>query len=76
MLYYTIYVKNLQNDTGYIDVSLEDDQLLKDYLQFLDIGVKTHRSYTVVNPPGTRGRKATFSLNLAEVAAIMTVSPE
>lgn len=74
MVYYTIYVKDLGNGTGYIDVGLEDDQLLKDYLQFLDIGVRPHRTYTIVNPAGSRGKKGAFTINMAEVCAITTMS--
>jgi len=75
MIYYTIYVKNLSNGTGYIDVALEDDQLLKDYLQFLDIGMKAHRTYKVVNAAGAKGASGLFTLNLAEVSAITTIKP-
>ena len=74
MIYYTIYVKNLHNGTGYIDVGLEDDQLLKDFQQYLDIGLKTHRSYRMANPTG--GQSAgLFAVNLAEVSAITTMPP-
>ena len=45
MIYYTIFVKGLNNSTGYIDVALSDDQLLKDFMQYLDIGIKPHRTY-------------------------------
>jgi hypothetical protein len=75
MIYYTIYIKNLSNGTGYIDVALDDDQLLKDYLQFLDIGMKAHRSYRVVNAAGAKGASGLFSLNLSDVSAITTINP-
>ncbi len=70
MVYYTIYIKHLHNSTGYIDVGLEDDQLLKDYLQFLDIGIKAHRTYVIHNPAGQQGQKGVFSINLNEITAI------
>ena len=50
MIYYTIYLKQLNSDTGYIDLGLEDDQLFKDFLTFLDIGMKSHRTYPLSNP--------------------------
>ncbi len=74
MIYYTIYVKNLNNGTGYIDVGLEDDQLMKDYLQFLDIGVRPHRTYPVANAAGMRGKKGQFTINMTEVSAITIMS--
>ena len=49
MVYFTIYLKNLNNGTGYVDTALADDQLMRDYLQFLDINVKAHRAYAVVD---------------------------
>jgi len=76
MLYYTIYVKNLHNDTGYIDVALEDEQLLKDYLQYLDIGVRPHRSYPMTSAAGPRGTPDQFAVNVAEVVAITTSAPK
>jgi hypothetical protein len=74
MIYYTIYVKNLNNGTGFIDVGLEDDQLLKDYLQFLDIGVRPHRTYPIANAPALRGKKGQFTINMTEVSAITIMS--
>jgi len=53
---------------------LEDDQLLKDYLQFLDIGVRPHRTYAIANAPAMRGKKGQFSVNLTEVSAITIMS--
>ena len=75
MLYYTIYVKSLHNGTGYIDVALEDDQLMKDFMQYLDIGVRSHRSYLLTNPAGTLGEPGQFAINVAEVLAITTAAP-
>jgi hypothetical protein len=79
LIYYTIYTKGLNNSSGYIDVALADDQLLKDYLQYLDIGIKPVRSYVLVEPPKAQGKNVAptglFSVNLAEVSAIMTVKP-
>ena len=80
MIYYTIYVKNLHNDTGYIDVALTDDQLLKDFMQYLDCGIKPNRSYTITAPPGASGKPVqstgTFAINLSEVAAISIMKPD
>ena len=80
MIYYTIYVKNLHNGTGYIDVALTDDQLLKDFKQFLDCNIKPDRSYTVTAPPGAQGKPVestgTFVINLAEVTAIAILKPD
>jgi hypothetical protein len=76
MLYYTIYVKSLYNGTGYIDVGLEDDQLLKDFLQYLDIGVRPHRTYGMANPASPKGGAGQFSINVADVVAITTSAPK
>jgi hypothetical protein len=70
MLYYTIYVKGLNNQTGYIDVALEDDQLFKDYLIFLDIGLKAHKPYPIAAVAGSRGQSGQFIIDLACIAAI------
>ena len=70
MIYYTIYVKGLNNQTGYIDIALEDDQLLKDFAIFLDIGIKPHKPYKVANVPGARGKLGQFSIDLTTIAAI------
>ena len=76
MLYYTIYVKSLHNSTGYIDVALEDDQLMKDFVQYLDIGVRSHRTYGLTSPAGTRGDAGQFAINVADVLAITTAEPK
>ena len=76
MIYYSVYVKNLSNGTGYVDVALEDDQLLKDFLQFLDIGIRSHRTYPLSNPGGSRGIDGPVAINLAEVIAITVTSPK
>ena len=80
MIYYTIYVKNLHNDTGYIDLALADDQLLKDFMQFIDCGIKPNRDYAITAPPGAHGKLAlstgTFAINLTEVAAICIMKPD
>lgn len=70
MIYYTIYVKGLNNQTGYIDVALEDDQLMKDYQLFLDIGLKSHVAYPVANVAGAKGKSGQFIIDLAVIAAI------
>ena len=70
MLYYTIYVKGLNNQTGYIDVALADDQLLKDYLIFLDIGLKAHKPYPIATVAGAREKSGQFIIDLACIAAI------
>ena len=74
MIYYTIFVKGLNNSTGYIDVALGDDQLLKDFMQFIDIGIKPTRTYVMAATPksGTKGTATTgvFALNLGDVTAI------
>jgi hypothetical protein len=75
MVYYTIYVKNLHNNSGYIDIALENDQLLKDYMQFLDVGLRAHRTYPVVNTGGGKDTRGLFTVNLAEVTAITTITP-
>jgi len=73
MLYYTIYVKGLNNQTGYIDVALEDDALVKDYLIFLDIGLKAHKAYPIANI-GAKGKSGQFMIDIACIAAI-TLNP-
>jgi hypothetical protein len=79
MLYYTIFVKGLNNGTGYIDVALSDDLLLRDYLQYLDVGIKPHRTYVLASPPkgGSKGAGATgvFTLDLTTVTAITVLKP-
>lgn len=75
MVYYTIYVKHLNTATGYIDVALQDDQLLKDFIQFLDVGLRTHRTYPLVDVGGKTTGQGQFAINLADVAAITTITP-
>ena len=75
MLYYTIYVQNLHNGTGYIDVGLEDDQLLKDYQTYLDVGLRTHKTYKVATAGGKPGQSGTFAINVTQVIAITTTPP-
>ena len=74
MLYYSIYVKNLHNSTGYIDISLLDDQLMRDYQQFLDVGLKTHKAYKMATPEGTDG-EGNFAINLSDIIAITVIPP-
>lgn len=81
MIYYTIYVKNLHNNTGYIDVALADDQLLKDFLQYLDVNIKPVRTYVVTESPKTgQGREVastgTFAVNFSDITAITAVKAE
>lgn len=80
MLYYTIYVKNLNNSSGYIDVALPDDQLLKDFVQLLDVNVKPVRTYPMASPGDVRGKPVTdagkFVINLSEVTAISVTTPD
>ncbi len=75
MIYYTIYLKQLNNDTGYIDVGLEDDQLFKDFLPSLDIGMKSHRIYSLANPATPEGQAGLFAVDLSAIAAITTAPP-
>ena len=75
MIYYTIYLKQLNNDTGYIDVGLEDDQLLKDFLIYLDIGIKSHRTYHLANPATPEGQAGMFAIDISTIAAITTAPP-
>lgn len=75
MIYYTIYVKGLHNQTGYIDVALEDEQLMKDYMLFLDVGLKAHKGYKVANIAGARGSSGHFAIDLETVAAITLNHP-
>ena len=79
MIYYAIYLKGLHNTTGYIDVALESDELMKDFLAFLDMGLKAHRTYTIADPgkPAVKaGNKAgKFAVNLSDIMAITVVQP-
>ena len=75
MIYHTIYLKQLNNDTGYIDVGLEDDQLFKDFLIYLDIGLKSHRTYPLANPATPEGQAGQFAIDLSTIAAITTAPP-
>jgi hypothetical protein len=73
MIYYTIYVKRLNNGMGYIDVALEDDQFLKDFEQYLDIGVRPHRSYRLAPMPGTTDGGGLFTIDMSEITAVTTI---
>jgi hypothetical protein len=75
MIYYTIYLKQLNNDTGYIDVGLEDDQLFKDFITYLDIGMKSHRTYRLSSPAAAEGQAGLFIIDLSCIAAITTAPP-
>jgi len=79
MIYYTIYLKGLANGSGYIDIALADDQMFKDYMQFLDIGIKPVRTYVVTMPPKAHGKPVAntglFAINFSDVTAITTVKP-
>jgi len=70
MVFYTIYLKDLKNDTGYVDIALESDQLYRDYLQFLEVRVVPVRSYKVPDPANPGAESGQFALNLAEVTAM------
>jgi hypothetical protein len=76
MLYYTIYLKNLHNNSGYIDLALENDQLLKDYIAFLDLGMKASNRYSLAASPGMKARGGSFVVNLADIAAITVTAPQ
>lgn len=76
MVYFTVYLKNLNNGTGYVDTALADDQLMRDYLQFLDIGMKAHRAYAVVDAANNDAPVGVFAVNLADVAAITATVPQ
>jgi hypothetical protein len=73
MVYYTIYVKNLHTNTGYIDVALPEDQLLKDFIQLLDVGLRSHRTYPLVDVGGKGSGQGQFAINLADVAAFTAI---
>jgi len=75
MVYFTVYLKNLNNGTGYVDTALADDQLMRDFLQYLDIGVKAHRAYAVVDAAASDQPVGVFAVNLADVAAITATVP-
>jgi hypothetical protein len=75
MVYFTVYLKNLNNGTGYVDTALADDQLMRDYLQFLDIGVKAHKAYAVVDGANNDVPVGVFAVNLADVAAMTATVP-
>ncbi|MEQ2009472.1 MAG: hypothetical protein ABMA26_22040 [Limisphaerales bacterium] len=76
MVYFTVYLKNLNNGTGYVDTALADDQLMRDFLQFLDIGVKAHRAYAVVDGAANDAPVGVFAVNLSDVAAITATVPQ
>lgn len=76
MVYFTVYLKNLNNSTGYVDTALADDQLMRDFLQYLDIGVKAHRAYAVVDAANSDAPVGVFAVNLADVAAITATVPQ
>lgn len=79
MIYFTIYLKGLHNSTGYLDVALEGDELLKDYQNYLDMGIKSHKSYPIADP-GKRGamietKASRFVVNLSDIMAITVIHP-
>jgi hypothetical protein len=75
MVYYTIYIRGLNNGTGYIDIALEDDQLLKDYKQYLDVNVRSTRAYTIVQPSSQKkARKSHFCVSLQDITALTFVT--
>lgn len=80
MLYYTIYVKGLNNGTGYIDVALPDDQLMKDFVQMLDVNVKPVRTYPMASQGVEREKPVAndgkFVINLSEVTAITVTTAD
>ena len=76
MIYYTIYVKDLNNGMGYIDVALEDDQLLRDFQQYLDIGVRPHRSYKMAPTPGVQNEHGLFTVDFTSISAITSIYPD
>ena len=76
MVYFTVYLKNLNNGTGYVDTALADDQLMRDFLQFLDLGIKAHRAYAVVDGAASDAPVGIFAVNLADVAAITATAPQ
>lgn len=80
MLYYTIYVRNLNNGTGYIDVALADEQLLRDFVQTLDVNVKPVRTYPMATPSDERGKPVAeagkFVINLSDVTAVSVTTPD
>lgn len=79
MIYYTIYLKGLHNSTGYVDVALESDDLLKDYQNFLDMGIKAHKAYPIADPGNPEARSeppaGKFVVNLSDIMAITVVPP-
>jgi hypothetical protein len=75
MLYYTIYMKGLQNGSGYIDVALESDDLLKDYTAYLDMGMKNQKTYNLVDPGKTGKRPGRFAVSLSDIIAITIAYP-
>ncbi len=74
MLYYTLFVKNLHNGTGYIDIALETDELLRDFQQYLDVGLLSHKLYPLARGGNNAG--GFFCINLAEVAAVTVAPPQ
>lgn len=76
MIYYTIYVKGLHNQTGYIDIALQSDRLLKDYLSYLDIGLKPHKPYEVADVGGSTGKTSSFAIDIETISAITVNVPE
>ena len=76
MIYFTVYIRNLHNSTGYVDVCLENDQLMTDYLQYLDIGVKAHKAYKLVSPGDARSNQGVFAINLDDIAAVTMMPPK
>ena len=75
MTYYTIYMKGLHNSTGYIDVALENDELFKDYLAYLDMGMKAHKTYPIADPGKPGGKAGKFAVNLSDISAITVLHP-
>jgi hypothetical protein len=76
MVYFTVYLNNLNNGTGYVDTALADDQLVRDFLQFLDIGVKAHKATLSWTPPTTTPHPGGGHQARAESPSASEVEPE
>ncbi len=70
MVFYTIYLQELKSDAGYMDVVLENDQLFRDYLQFLEVRVVPVRAYRLADPANPSASAGELAINFAEISAM------
>jgi hypothetical protein len=70
MVFHTIYLKDLKNDAGYMDVVLENDQLFRNFMQFLEVRIVPVRANRLADPANPGAHAGKFAINFADVSAM------